>query len=216
MKYATISTKATLGALLLICTLAMKAHAIDAGVYLDASASATPIQEINTSLDLKAGGTTSVKGAQEWKEGEGSQFAATSAASSASISVDSNETSFASSWFVLVKDFFAKLTGFQLDEEIAPIDKPTFLNLRVEEVTSISALINWSPAVFEDVTVYYSTTTPVEAIVTTPHVSPWKFWKRSQVTLHDLAPNTTYFFKAVGENDLGITTAESSFTTSSQ
>lgn len=214
MKYVTTCRKAALGALLLVYGLATNAYALDVGVYLDASASATPVQEIDTSLDLKSGGTTSVEGVYGSQEAD-MQPEATSTNSLWNYSLGQSDSASAS-WVVRIKEFFMELANLHIDTGTALTGEATFVNLAVKDVTSTDAVIDWSPAVFEDVTVYYATTTPVEVRDTTPHVSSWKFWKRSQVTLKSLTPNTTYFFKAVGKSNLGTTTAESSFSTTSQ
>lgn len=216
MKYIITHTKAALGGLLLVYILAQNVHALSSDVFLDASASATPLQEINTSLDLKAGGTTSVQGVYEVaEEGSVSENTKLTNASENDTTI-SSETFGEMSWVAFLKDFFAKLTtSLHIDTGTASSEEATFVMLQVREIHSTDAVIDWSPAVFEDVIVYYSTST-VELQDATPHVSSGKFWKRSQVTLKGLTPNTTYFFKAVGKSDTGTTIAESNFTTTSQ
>lgn len=89
-----------------------------------------------------------------------------------------------------------------------------FEMVRLEDISSTQATIRWSPSVFSNIKVYYSTTTPVVVSATTTNASPRKLWNRNQVTLKGLTPDTTYFYKVVAETDSGTTsTTEASFKT---
>ncbi len=222
MKYATLRAKATLSALLLLGIVTAHAYALDTGVYLDASASAASVQDIDTSLDLKADTITHVEGAYQLEAQEKSSTTQPETTTSSPQSTPwekawlygDADTATSASPFLFLKHLFAVLT-FNVDfgTEEASSTQGILQSLVVRDVGSDKATIDWSPTVLEDATVYYGTTTSLAMAEAAVHEPSWKFWKRSQITLEGLTPNTTYLFKVVGSTGTGTTTAASSFTT---
>jgi hypothetical protein len=181
---------------------------LETDLYLDASASAS-VQQLDTSLQLQSDASSN-----ESKRDDTQSVGNATATAAATSTVRTNF------WKELMNFLDRRVNIFATSSAstTAPnVTEGTLANVRVEEVDAKRATIVWSPSVFQNLRVYYSTTTPVVATDTTKHVSPWKFWKRSEVTLKGLIPDTTYFYKVVAETNSGtITTTEASFRTTAK
>jgi hypothetical protein len=87
-------------------------------------------------------------------------------------------------------------------------------SVRMSGVGGTYAIITWSPSVFSNVRVYYASSSPVVVSDATHSVVANKPWKRPQVTLKGLSPNTIYFYKVVAHTPSEtIVSAEASFKT---
>jgi hypothetical protein len=235
MKDASPYLARTGSAMALALCMTTQALALETDIYLDASASAS-VQQVDTSLQLQSEASSGASRRDDVRllENAGTQESGNatyerSAGSSswnrlwAYFGVDENtspaiaaRTSF---WEELIDSLNRRIDAnmhatSSTSATTSVAVEETLANVRVEEVSAKRATITWSPSVFQNLKVYYSTTTPVVAADATAVVSPWKFWKRSEVTLRRLIPNTTYFYKVVAETNSGIiTTTEASFRT---
>jgi hypothetical protein len=226
MKYAITYLQAGAGILCLSFALAIHAHAVSSDVYLDASASASSVQELDTSLELKADATTSQGTNQELDSNVQTSSAdagSSGSAGSAWWSFFQSKATASSSWepntgfwagLMSLLHLNVPLGGMGTSTHAAYASMQTLANARIQDVGATYATVSWSPSEFRSVSVYYATSSPVVAEPSTAHVSPWKFWNWSSAKLKGLAPDTTYFYKVVAETDFGTTTTtEGSFRT---
>jgi hypothetical protein len=81
--------------------------------------------------------------------------------------------------------------------------------------TTTSVTLSWTLNKFVDVTIYYSTSEPVEAKPATPSVKVSAFRLTSVVTIEDLEPDTTYYYLLIADNHFSskTTTLTGSFKT---
>ena len=186
------------GILGVFLAVATPGFALDSNVYLSVRNTAPVIEQADSALGLQADASATLQTSQENED------------TSSSINV-SRETVSTSSMGFLQKIYawFASL-GFgssSYSDEAEGDD-----DIRVIHVSARSAVIVL-PKALDLATVYYSTTSPVVIATSTAHVSPWRFWRRNEVAIHSLSPNTMYFYKIVGN---GTTTMEASFRTRTQ
>jgi hypothetical protein len=222
MKNATTYLQVGAGILCLSFVLASNAYAISSDIYLDASASASSVQELDTSLELKADATTSHSADQ----GPGSSMQASDVESHPSAQASwwsfFQPKATTSSWeprtgfwagLMSLLHLNLPLSGMGTSTHASGASMQTLANVRIQDVGATYATVSWSPSEFRAVTVYFATSSPVAVVKETPHVSS-RFWSRSSASLKGLTPDTTYFYKVVAKTDIGTTTTtESSFRT---
>jgi hypothetical protein len=107
--------------------------------------------------------------------------------------------------------------GSSTDETSSTTQTTMISDIHVHERTSEKVQLGWtSLQSFVDVTVYYSTTSPViinSSSTLSEHTSAFRF--RDNITLSGLQANTKYYFIVVSKNRHGEsrTSTEGSFTT---
>jgi hypothetical protein len=205
-----ITKKVTVASLsiVLASTLVGQVFALNTNVFLHASA--TPESaEYTSSSSLYLHASSSPYSPQD--ENRKNEKENTGAENQAN-----NQTGF---WFwTKIKNMFSTRGTSTVSESVDKSQVQTFVNIDTHSVSDSSAVITWTPKTFSNVEVYYSTSSPVIiSSSATAHASPMAFWRRNQVTLRGLMPNTTYYYRVVGQT-LGGTTlsSESSFRTESQ
>ncbi len=224
MTYVTTYFAAAGTAFMLIFCMPVQVSALEPGVYLDASASASSVEDLDMSLELKADASSSESSKAETADEENDSYGQTHESSWSkvwtrftagehAIATTSIYTSFWEGFTNLLSTHvLLGATGTVSEESTTTL--PTLAGVHVEAITKTHATVSWSPSVFQSVSVYYATTTPVVVASTTAHETPWKFWKRSQVTLKGLTSDTVYFYKVVATTMSGTTTmVEASFRT---
>jgi hypothetical protein len=203
------------GASALLLAMATHTYALEASPYLSVSTYTSSLQDLDTSLglqaDLSASATQGMMNAS-----------ATSSASAGNSNADSNvsgteklqvRTGFWDSLQALLGSFGFRLgTSTQAEGNVSA--DISLADTHVEKVKTTSAVIMLAKPAPRDAVVYYGTSSPVLVAHSTSHASLWRFWKRNEITLRGLVPDTMYYYRIAATVDgSATTTGEASFKT---